>query len=193
MSEQQTNKATSDSGKKGRPTRTRKEAEAARQRPLVPADRKEAKRQARAKRDEMWAKQREALETGDERWLPERDKGKVRRYVRDYVDARWSLAEFLLPSMIIFLAGMLLIGFIKVPPEVGNTVIFGITGLFYGLLIASVVESIFVWKKIKKQVEEKYPREPIPKGTWFYTFSRMMMARRWRSPRPLIKRGEYPS
>ena len=37
------------------------------------------------------AKQREALANGDERYLPARDKGPVRRFVRDYVDSRfWS-------------------------------------------------------------------------------------------------------
>ena len=38
-------------GKKGRPTPKRKDAQARNSHPLVPADRKEAKRQARAQRD----------------------------------------------------------------------------------------------------------------------------------------------
>ena len=42
---------TRQSQKKGRPTPTRKQAQARNSKPLVPADRKEAKRIARAKRD----------------------------------------------------------------------------------------------------------------------------------------------
>ena len=63
---------------KGRPTRSRKEAEEARRRPLVPTDRKLAKKQSKEKRAEAYARQQEALETGDERYLPVRDKGRPR-------------------------------------------------------------------------------------------------------------------
>lgn len=177
---------------KGRPTRTRKEAEAERQRPLVPTDRKLAKKISRQKRDEAYERQRIALETGDERYLPVRDKGRIRRYVRNYVDARWSLAEFLLPSMLVFLAGMLAFSFVQLPGAWAEYLIIGLTILFYGLLLVSVIESIFVWRKLKKLLASKYPGEPIPRGTWFYMYSRMLMARRWRSPKPQVKRGEFP-
>ena len=46
--------------------------------------------------------------------------------------------------------------------------------------------------KLKKLLAARYPGDEIPRGTWFYLFSRMLMARRWRSPRPTVKRGEYP-
>lgn len=179
--------------KKG-PTRSRKEAEAERLRPLIPKDRKAAKKQAkqkqRAERDAAWARQRQALETGDERYLPPRDKGRVRRYTRDYIDSRWSFSEFLLPAMLIFLAAMLLIGVMPLPPRFASAVILSVTIFFYGLLFGSFVEGFFVWRKIKQNIEARWPGEPIPKGSWFYAYSRMMMARRWRSPKPLVERGE---
>ncbi len=143
-------------------------------------------------RAEAYERERIALETGDERYLPLRDKGRVRRYVRNYVDARWSLAEFLLPAMLVFLGGMLVFSFIKLPGAAAEYMIVGLTIMFYGLLAASLVESAVVWSKLKKKLAEKYPDDTIPRGTWFYTYSRMLMARRWRSPRPMVKRGEYP-
>lgn len=180
------------SQKKGRPTPTRKEAEAARRRPLVPEDRKLAKKLSREKRAEAFQREREALQTGDERYLPYRDKGRVRRYIRNYVDARWSLAEFLLPAMVAFLGGMLLFSFLRLPGATSEYLIVGLTILFYGLLLASIIESIFVWRKLKKLIQERYPDEPIPRGTWFYLYTRMLMARRWRSPKPMVNRGQFP-
>ncbi len=181
---------------KGRPTLSRKEAEAARRRPLIPEDRKAAKAQAKARsqqrRNEAYEREREALRTGDERYLPARDKGKIRRYIRNYLDARWSVSEFLLPAMLLFLAGMLTVSFLPMNPKVGEYLILALTGIFYGLLAASVIEATIVWRKLKKKIQKKFPGEEIPRGTWFYTYSRMLMARRWRSPNVQVKRGEFP-
>ena len=43
------------------------------------------------------------MKSGDERYLPERDQGPVKRFVRDYVDARLSIAEFLLPLLVVIM------------------------------------------------------------------------------------------
>jgi hypothetical protein len=102
------------------------------------------------------------------------------------------VAEFLLPAMLVFLGGMLLFSFIPLPGGISEYTIVGLTVLFYGMLIAALIESIFVWRKLKKLLAARYPGDEIPRGTWFYLFSRMLMARRWRSPRPTVKRGEYP-
>ena len=40
------------------------------------------------------------MRSGDERYLPARDQGPVKRFVRDCVDARLSIAEFLLPLLL---------------------------------------------------------------------------------------------
>ena len=42
--------------------------------------------------------------TGDEANLPLRDKGPAKRFIRDYVDARWNVGEFMLPVMVLVLA-----------------------------------------------------------------------------------------
>lgn len=185
--------ARADRTGKGRPTPKRKEAQARNARPLVPADRKEAKRLARQKRDEAFARERMALETGDERYLPIRDKGRIRRFVRDWVDARWSLSEFLLPLMVLFLVAMMASSFVRsLQTDFGALIMVGFTIGLYSLFAVSIIEGVIVWQRLKKRIALRFPNDSIPKGTWYYTYSRMIMARRWRSPRPLVARGEFP-
>lgn len=179
--------------KKGRPTPTRKESEARHNRPLVPADRKEAKRQARARRDAAFQREQHALETGDERYLPLRDKGRVRRFIRDWVDARWSFSEFLMPVMILFLAVMMGISLWRnLDITIAQSVMITVTTSMYALFGISIIEGVIVWRRLKKRIITRYPGDDIPRGTWYYCFSRMIMARRWRSPKPQVQRGEFP-
>jgi Protein of unknown function (DUF3043). len=189
---QETSSHSDSTGKKGHATPTRREAEARRRQPLVPADRKEAKRQAKIRRDAAYQRQQEALVTGDERYLPVRDKGRVRRFARDWVDARWSFSEFVVPVMLLFLVAMMAASFLQNSPELGTSIVMGMTIAFYGLLIVSVVEGIIVWLRLRTRIQERYPDDEIPRGTWFYVYSRMVMARRWRSPKPQVDRGQFP-
>ena len=46
---------------------------------------------------------REGMKTGDDRYLPARDKGPVRRFVRDQVDSRLCMAELLLPLLLLIM------------------------------------------------------------------------------------------
>jgi hypothetical protein len=91
-------------GGKGRPTPKRREAEMARKKRVAPPrNRKEA---AALQRERMRAEREKrvsAMRTGDERYLPARDRGPVRRFVRDFVDSRRSVGEFLLPLLVTIL------------------------------------------------------------------------------------------
>ncbi|MCI1641011.1 MAG: DUF3043 domain-containing protein [Actinomyces sp.] len=179
--------------KKGRPTPSRRQAESRHNQPLVPADRKEAKRKSKELRDAAYRRQQVALETGDERYLPVRDKGRVRRFTRDWLDARWSLSEFVVPAMLVFLAVMLAASFLRTDTELVARVIFVLTAAFYVLLLASIVEGVVVWQRLRRRIAQRYPDDAIPRGTWFYCYSRMVMARRWRTPKPQVARGEFPA
>jgi hypothetical protein len=86
---------------KGRATPTRKEREAAQRRPLVPKDRKLASQQNRAALANEREKARIGMAKGDERYLPIRDKGPQKRFVRDFVDARFSAGEILMPTLVL--------------------------------------------------------------------------------------------
>lgn len=179
-------------GAKGAPTRTRKEAEAANRRPLVPNDRKLARSIEREKRNEAIAREREALLTGDERYLPPRDKGVIRRYIRNWVDARWSISEFLLPVMLLFLVGVMAVSFLNLTSRWTNLIMVILMITFYALMFISIVEATIVWFRMKRRLRVLYPDQPIPRGSWFYLYTRMLMARRWRSPKPQVARGEFP-
>ena len=90
--------------KKGRPTPKRKEVEEQRvYRRLAPASTKEAKKQQKLQARLSRAAQRQAYMRGDENALPPRDRGPVRKFVRDYVDARRSIGEYFLPVIVLVL------------------------------------------------------------------------------------------
>ena len=160
----------------------------------LPADRKEAKRAARAARNARWEAEQRALVTGDEKHLPTRDKGSARRFVRDYVDARHSFSEWVL---LVMMASIILIMILslfgnKIPEQTQVYILYASTILMYGAFIATGVEAVLVWRRIKNAFTQEHPRDEIPRGTGYYTFSRMIMPRRWRSPRPQVARGEFP-
>ena len=57
----------------------------------------------RQHRAESSRKIRQAMKDGDERYFLARDKGPVRRFIRDYVDTRFSFLEIMIPVMIVTL------------------------------------------------------------------------------------------
>ncbi|MER6101084.1 DUF3043 domain-containing protein [Streptomyces sp. NPDC001832] len=169
---------------KGRPTPKRSEAQSQRRRAAggAPLDSKEAKKRQREARRVDLAKQREALASGDERYLPVRDKGPVRRFVRDYVDSRFCIAEFFLPLAVI----ILILSVIQVPN------IQAISLLLWLLVIALIViDSIGLAFRLKKQLKERFPDTP-KRGAVAYALMRTLQMRRLRLPKPQVKRGERP-
>jgi hypothetical protein len=169
---------------KGHATPKRRDAEAANKRPLVPTDRKAAARTDRAKRNEARALERDAMVTGDDRHLPARDKGPVRRYVRDYLDARLTYSEFFLPISLV----LILLVLVR-----RQDVLLTVSALaaVYLLAIVAVFEAVIVTYGMKKKVIAKFGE--FPKGTRMYGVNRMFQVRRLRMPRPQVKRGQHPS
>ncbi|MFF2080462.1 DUF3043 domain-containing protein [Kitasatospora sp. NPDC058162] len=181
--EDETPQARHPQAKKGRPTPKRNEAEANRRtRVVVPKDRKEASRQARDRMRVEREKQRQALIDGDERHLPARDKGPVRKFARDYVDSRWSLAEFFLPAAVV----ILVLSIVKVPAlQLLSTLLFL---LFFVLVILDFVR---LGLGLRKQVAERFAGQNT-RGTVAYGIMRTLQMRRLRLPKPQVRRGEKP-
>ena len=123
--------------------------------------------------------------TGDERHLPARDKGPVRRWVRDFVDARRNLGEYFLPVSITFV----LMTFFTV----GNTAVgLLIMGVLYLLVFITVADAIVLSFRLKKRLAAKFDAAKIPRGIRMYGVLRAFQLRRTRLPKPQVKRGEYP-
>ena len=167
---------------KGRPTPKRRDQEAANRRPLIADDRKVARQQQKKAIAEERARMRQALETGEERYLPPRDKGPQRRFARDYVDARWGIGEWLIIGVLIFLG----LSFVPTPTmQMVSTV-----GMLAFVFLV-IFEGFWVAHQVRKRIEAKFGEmEP---GTRWYAAMRATQMRRMRLPRPMVKRGEFPS
>ncbi|WEH42205.1 DUF3043 domain-containing protein [Streptomyces sp. AM 2-1-1] len=168
---------------KGRPTPKRTDAQTQRRRAsTTPVDRKEAvKRQREARRVDM-AKQREALASGDERYLPVRDKGPVRRFVRDFVDSRFCVAEWFLPMAVV----ILVLSVIQVRNLQNISLL-----LWLGVIVLIVLDSIGIAVRLRKQLRTRFPDTP-QRGAVAYGLMRTLQMRRMRLPKPQVKRGERP-
>lgn len=166
---------------KGRPTPKRSEAQANRKtRVTPPKDRREAAKVARQRAREDREAQRTALITGDERALPVRDKGPVRRFCRDFVDSRFSAAEFFLPSAV-----LILIMSIMPSPTIKN-----ISLLAWAFAIVLIIlDSFRLNFTMKKQLRKRFPDANL-KGCTPYAIMRSLQMRRLRLPKPQVKRGD---
>ena len=172
-------------GAKNRPTPSRREQEAARKRPLVPTDRKAAASQSREASKVARTKQRAALLSGDEAALPARDKGPVKRFIRDTVDARWNVGEFMLPVMVL----VLVLTFVApLVPSIKSWTTLLIFTMVYGLVVVGVLDAFLMWRRIKTKVIARFGEAP-PRGSAMYAVLRAFQMRRSRLPRPQVARG----
>jgi len=164
-------------GGKGRPTPTRKEAEAAaKARAKAPMDKKAARQVLREQRTSQNAKMREGLRTGEERYLPARDQGKVKKFTRDFVDARISMAEFLLPLLVVI---MVMQAF---SPALAN-------GLWSATILVVLLDTVFMVFRLKRELRTRFPDESH-KGVTSYAVLRALQMRWLRLPKRQVKIGQ---
>ncbi|GAB4086120.1 DUF3043 domain-containing protein [Myceligenerans cantabricum] len=173
---------------KGRATPKRKEAEAANKRPLVPDDRKAARKAGREKdrkaRDLSMAAMQNPTDPKLVKHLPPRDQGQVKGYARQYVDARWNLGEFFLPVAIVMLLGSFLAS------QLAELTIVLFVGM-YGFLFLTIADAVVMWRGLKKRLLAKFGE--VPGGTMMYAVSRSYQIRRSRLPRATHKKhGHFP-
>lgn len=173
----------SPGGGKGRPTPTRKEREAAHQRPLVSSDRRASGKAARAKMREQREKARLGMANGDEKYLTIRDKGPQRRYIRDYVDARFSIGELLIPVMFLVI---IMTMFSTAIQTIGILVL-------WGFFFLALVDCILVGFAVNRRLAAKFGAVKLQSGNRWYAAMRALQFRALRLPKPQVKRGQYPS
>ena len=168
---------------KGRPTPTRKEAEAAaRERARAGMDKKTAQKQLREKRTAANRRMREGLKTGEEKYLPARDQGPVRRFVRNWVDSRISVAEFLLPLLLL----------IMVLQASGSSRLTQLSSQLWAVtILLLLVDTVWIRFRLHRDLKARFPDESL-KGTTFYALVRMLQLRFMRLPKPTVKIGGKP-
>jgi hypothetical protein len=158
--------------KKDRPTPSRKEAEAARRQRFTQTlskkqSRAMAGREARA--DRMRA-------TNIREGAPE----KV--LMRDYIDARRNLGEFLLPSVVVILAVTVLGQYVPLIAQLA-------TAVMYIFILAVLLDGFIMWRGFKAVLTTRLPKASS-KGLLMYGMTRGTQIRRFRMPAPRLKRGE---
>lgn len=169
---------------KGRPTPKRREAEEARRQALKgPSDPKARRKLERERTRQERIAAREAMMAGDERHLPARDAGPVRKYVRDYIDGRWTLAEFFIP-----LAVVVLIASLFTKPEIQQLVSY----VWFLMLIVLLVDMSILLLRLRGKLVKQFPDADERRGALFYAAMRAMQIRRLRLPPPKVKPGGKP-
>lgn len=166
---------------KGRPTPSRREAEAAaRARAKNAPAGKGAARAGRVARVESSRSVRAAMKAGDERYYLARDKGPVRRFIRDFVDTRFSFIELLVPLLVV----TMILGYSGNPDlaRIGNTIMLG-------TIVLVVLDMFFLRWRLRRELGRRFPDEPR-KGTTWYAVTRAMQMKFMRMPKAKVKIGQ---
>lgn len=165
---------------KGRPTPRRKDREAELKRPLVSNNRKEARARMAKERERA----RLGLANGEERFLPLRDKGPQKKWVRDYVDARWNFGEFLIPIMFAVIIATFL------PSLQAQFIAIVVLWAFF---LITIIDAFVVGAGVRKGLRAKYGDDKVENGVRWYAAMRALQMRGLRLPKAQVKRGEKPS
>ncbi len=146
----------------------------------MPRTRKEMAQRQRQTKTESSKQVRAAMKSGDERYLLARDKGPVRRFIRDYVDSRFSFVELMIPILIV----TMVLGYSGSAElaTIGNT-------LLFGMLLLVVLDLVLLRRRIRKQLAVRFPDESV-KGTTYYAVTRSLQMKFMRMPKAKVKIGQ---
>ncbi len=118
-----------------------------------------------------------ALKAGDERNLPARDRGPVRKYARDLVDSRRSVAEFFLPLALL----ILVLSF-----SGSDKLSYYGSALWLVLVVLIVLDSVVPGRQAPPRPGSHVPDEST-RGVVPYALMRSMQIRRFRLPPPRLR------
>ncbi|SNT52133.1 Protein of unknown function [Asanoa hainanensis] len=112
-----------------------------------------------------------------------RDRGPERQLARNVVDSRRTAGTYFFGGALI-----VLIGSNGAMPDLVRTVA---TSLWGVLLLAVIVDAVLIARKIKRLVNERYPKTEQKMGSlYMYAIMRSLTFRRMRVPGPAVKLGE---
>ena len=185
-------KTTTNPRQKKGPTPSRKQQEARNYQGLLGVDKKVAKERARAESRRRYEREQEGLRTGREDLLPYQHRGQARRMTRDYIDSRYSFAEFMIVTMLALMALSLIAVSIlnrqnsDLAQKINTWTLIG----SYAVLILGMLDAGFIAGQARRKVVKRLGADNVPRGLRWYAFTRAIMIRRWRSPKPQVGRGK---
>lgn len=162
---------------------TSAEARARRKTLAGPKLSRDEKRAEKARRREHMTERREHMLAGDEAYLLDRDRGPVRHYVRNVVDARRNVLGLFMPSALGLLFVMMAVPIPEIQPVVSVAMMV--------LMLAMALDGVVLARKVTRLVDAKFPGNV--ESRWklgLYAASRASQLRRTRAPRPQVRRGE---
>ncbi len=166
---------------KGRPTPRRSEAQGRRPGPPPPppTTRREAYRRMREQQASRRGDARQAAARGDDAFLPARDRGPVRRAVRDLVDSRRNVAVLMLPFALTLIVVQLVVG-------QG-----ALLALFYRawtlVVLLVIADLVLLALLVRRAVRAAFPQEQRTRGHVGYALLRSTSFRRLRMPSPRVR------
>jgi hypothetical protein len=144
--------------------------------------REERKADKIARRADM-AERREKMMAGEDAYLLPRDKGPVRRFVRDVVDSRRNVLGLFMPSALGLIFVMLAVPSVQVQRFLSPAMLV--------LVLIMVIDGFIVARKVNKLVDQKFPdNTESGRKLGFYAASRASQLRRMRAPRPQVNRRD---
>ncbi|WP_286137343.1 DUF3043 domain-containing protein [Mycobacterium sp. IS-3022] len=144
---------------------------------------REERRADKAARREQMTQRREKMMAGEEAYLLPRDRGPVRRYVRDLVDSRRNVLGLFMPSALGLIFVMLAVPSVQVQRLISPAMLV--------LVLIMVIDGFILGRRVNRRVDAKFPDNA--ETGWklgFYAASRASQLRRMRAPRPQVNRGD---
>jgi hypothetical protein len=167
---------------KGKPTPKRSEANRRRKTAEPPKDNKEARARLRARQRQERAESFAGMKRGEDKYLSKRDRGPVRRLVRDLIDARRNVGSIFFSGALVVVLGTML-------PQ--PAVRLAANVLWLSLIVAMVVDGFLISRLIRRTVRDRFPdTDERQGGLALYGVMRSMMFRRMRNPQPQVKVGD---
>jgi len=124
------------------------------------------------------------MREGDDRYTLARDRGPIRRLVRDIVDARRNAGSY-------FFGLALLIVIVTSVPGLPPAVAFGVSYLWLALIGVLCFDSFLLNRVITRAIADRFPEESGSlRGHKFYGIMRALTFRRLRNPKPQVKLGQ---
>ena len=144
---------------------------------------REERKAERLERRSGMSERRERMMAGDDDYLLPRDKGPVRRFVRNVVDSRRNVLGLFMPAALALIFVMLAVPSVEVQRLLSPAMLV--------LVLIMVIDGFLVGRRVNRLVDEKFPDNT--ESGWklgFYAASRASQLRRMRAPRPQVTRGD---